>query len=30
MITELGGDISVESQLNVGTKFIIILPLLKN
>jgi signal transduction histidine kinase len=30
MITELGGEISVESQLNVGTKFIIILPLLKN
>jgi signal transduction histidine kinase len=30
MVTELGGEISVESQLNVGTKFIIILPLLKN
>jgi len=30
MVGELGGDISVESQLNVGTKFIIILPLLKN
>jgi signal transduction histidine kinase len=30
MVTELGGEISVESQINVGTKFIIILPLLKN
>lgn len=30
MITELGGDISVESEINVGTKFIIILPLSKN
>ncbi|MCH5219641.1 MAG: HAMP domain-containing histidine kinase [Muribaculaceae bacterium] len=30
MITELGGDISVESQLGVGTKFIIILPLSKS
>jgi signal transduction histidine kinase len=30
MVGELGGEITVESQLNVGTKFIIILPLLKN
>ncbi|MBO5054426.1 MAG: HAMP domain-containing histidine kinase [Muribaculaceae bacterium] len=30
MITELGGEITVESQLNVGTKFKIILPLTKN
>lgn len=30
MITELGGTISVESEFNVGTKFIIILPLSKN
>ncbi len=30
MITELGGEITVESEFNVGTKFIIILPLSKN
>ena len=30
MITELGGDITVESHLNKGTKFIIILPLSKS
>jgi signal transduction histidine kinase len=30
IVTELGGDISVESELNHGTKFIIILPLTKN
>lgn len=30
MIGELGGDIRVESEYNVGTKFIIILPLSKN
>ncbi len=30
MIDELGGTISVESEYNVGTKFIIILPLSKN
>lgn len=30
MIHELGGEISVESELNIGTKFIIILPLTKN
>ncbi len=30
MIDELGGTITVESEFNVGTKFIIILPLSKN
>lgn len=30
MVHELGGEISVESELNIGTKFIIILPLTKN
>lgn len=30
MVRELGGDIRVESELNEGTKFIIILPLTKN
>lgn len=30
MITELGGEITVESEFNSGTKFIIILPLSKN
>ncbi|HRN05141.1 MAG TPA: ATP-binding protein, partial [Muribaculaceae bacterium] len=30
MISELGGEITLESQVNVGTKFIIILPLIKN
>lgn len=30
MVKELGGDIRVESEINEGTKFIIILPLTKN
>ena len=30
MITEMGGSITAESEFNVGTKFIIILPLSKN
>lgn len=30
MVGELGGEIRVESEVNVGTKFIIILPLIKN
>ena len=30
MIEVLGGEIKAESELNVGTKFIIILPLTKN
>ena len=30
MVSELGGTISVESQLDKGTKFIIIIPLSKN
>ncbi len=30
MVGELGGEISVESEFNTGTKFIIILPLSKN
>ncbi|MDO4319881.1 MAG: HAMP domain-containing sensor histidine kinase [Bacteroidales bacterium] len=30
MVGELGGTITVESEINVGTKFIIILPLSKN
>ena len=30
MVTELGGTITAESELNSGTKFIIILPLSKN
>ncbi len=30
MVGELGGDISVESELNAGTKFIITLPTTKN
>ena len=30
MVTELGGSIVCESELNIGTKFIIVLPLSKN
>ncbi len=30
MVHELGGDITVESEINVGTRFIIIIPLTKN
>lgn len=30
MVNELHGEIKVESEINVGTKFIIILPLIKN
>ena len=30
IISELGGEIAVESEINSGTKFIIILPLTKN
>jgi signal transduction histidine kinase len=30
IVTELNGEISVESEFNHGTKFIIILPLTKN
>ncbi len=30
MVRELGGEINVESEINSGTKFIIILPLTKN
>ncbi|MDE5634757.1 MAG: ATP-binding protein, partial [Muribaculaceae bacterium] len=30
MIEVLGGEIKAESELNIGTKFIIILPLTKN
>ncbi len=30
MVKELNGEIRVESELNIGTKFIIILPLIKN
>ena len=30
MVSELGGEITVESEINSGTKFIIILPLTKN
>ena len=30
MVDELGGTINVESEINVGTKFIITIPLTKN
>ncbi len=30
MVSELGGEISVESEINVGTKFIITLPITLN
>ncbi|MDE6812321.1 MAG: ATP-binding protein, partial [Duncaniella sp.] len=30
MVGELGGEISVDSEINVGTKFTITLPITKN